>query len=75
MHEPNLIGNWRKGRPRWDGDTGIVESELDGLVEGADENSVWGTLGLVGFESGVYTTFEGLVPLAGPAGGKKREGD
>lgn len=73
-HEPKRIGIWPNRCPRWDGYTCIVESELDGGVESTDENGIWGTLGLIDFKGGAYAVFEGLVPLAGPTGGEKREG-
>jgi len=55
VHEPKRIGIWRNRRPWWDVDTRIIELELDGLVERADKNSVWGTLHLVHFKHGGYT--------------------
>ena len=68
-HEPKSI-RIRGNRGPWrDGDEGIVEAGLDISVEGAVADGDWGTLGLVGAKFSGYTAIEGLVPLAGPAGG------
>lgn len=73
--EPNSIRIWGDRCPRRNGNESTAETGVDVGVEGAVADGNWGTMGLVRAKCGVYTAFEGLVPLASPAGRQKGEGD
>lgn len=66
--EPNSIRIWGDRCPRGDGNESTAETRADVGIERAVADGNWGTMGLVGAKCSVYTAFEGLVPLASPAG-------